>query len=85
MGIAAPAGEGFVLSPKLAQDSVLVLLPPWAEGGRLSLCDLAGREVVVRAVTGTSMELGISRLPAGAYLVKLATPVGVITCRLLVE
>ncbi len=85
VGIAAPVDEGFVLSPNPAQGSVQVQLPPTALGGQLSLCDLAGREVIVRAVTGTSMELDISRLPAGAYLVKLATPDGVSTRRLLVE
>ena len=55
-----------------------------ATGGQLSLCDLTGRELMVRTVVRTEMELDISTLPTGTYLVKLTTPMGVSTKRLVV-
>ena len=84
VGIVLPDGEPFSLAPNPAQGSVQVVLPKSATGGELSLCDLTGRELMVRTVVRTEMELDISTLPTGTYLVKLTTPQGVSTKRLVV-
>ena len=83
-GIVQPQEESFSLAPNPAQGSVQVVLPESATGGQLSLCDLTGRELMVRTVVRTEMELDISTLPTGTYLVKLTTPQGVSTKRLVV-
>ena len=75
----------FVLSPNPAHGSVQVLLPDEAMGGRLTLCDLAGREVSAFEVRGPKVDIDVSALPKGAYLVKLATAKGIVSHRLLVE
>ena len=84
VGIVLPDGEPFSLAPNPAQGSVQVVLPKSATGGQLSLCDLTGRELMVRTMVRTEMELDISTLPTGTYLVKLTTPMGVSTKRLVV-
>ncbi len=83
-GIVQPKEESFSLAPNPAQGSVQVVLPKSATGGQLSLCDLTGRELMVRTVVRTEMELDISTLPTGTYLVKLTTPQGDSTKRLVV-
>ena len=85
LGIVRPAVEGFSLVPNPARGSVRVMLPELATGGQLTLCDLAGRELMERTVTGSVVEWDVSALPKGAYLVKLTTSHGVSTQRLLVE
>lgn len=84
-GVDLSDGVDFTLSPNPARGSVQVVLPSAALGGRLTLCDLSGREMISRTVTGSSLELNISALPAGVYLVKLATSRGTRIHRLLVE
>ena len=83
-GIVVPEKVPFSIVPNPAQGSVQVVLPKSATGGELSLCDLTGRELMVRTVVRTEMELDISTLPTGTYLVKLTTPQGVSTKRLVV-
>ena len=83
-GIVVPEKVPFSIVPNPAQGSVQVVLPKSATGGQLSLCDLTGRELMVRTVVRTEMELDISTLPTGTYLVKLTTPQGVSTKRLVV-
>ena len=78
-------GVDFVLSPNPAHGTVDVQLPAEALGGRLTLCDLAGRELINLAVEESWMEIDISELPSGAYLVKLATAMGTVTKKLLVQ
>ena len=78
-------GDSFSLTPNPARSSVLVTLPAAAVGGRLSLCDLAGRELEAHTVQGPSLELDVSTRAAGVYLVKLVTPRGVSSRRLVVE
>ena len=84
-GIVEARGVDFVLSPNPAHGSVQVLLPDEAMGGRLTLCDLAGREVSAFEVRGPKVDIDVSALPKGAYLVKLATAKGIVSHRLLVE
>ena len=84
VGIVLPDGEPFSLAPNPAQGNVQVVLPKSATGSQLSLCDLTGRELMVRTVVRTEMELDISTLPTGTYLVKLTTPQGVSTKHLVV-
>ena len=84
-GISSADGDSFSLTPNPARSSVLVALPASAVGGRLSLCDLAGRELEAHTVQGPSLELDVSTRAAGVYLVKLVTPRGVSSRRLVVE
>ncbi|MBP5528373.1 MAG: T9SS type A sorting domain-containing protein [Bacteroidales bacterium] len=63
----------------------MLTLAEAAEGAELMLCDLGGRELRREQVTGTTHSLDVSALPTGVYLLKLTTPQGVATLRLLVE
>ena len=85
VGVQLLEGEDFLLRPNPARGIVQVQLPPEALGGQLAICDLAGRELMVRPVEDTAMEVDLATLPSGTYLVKLTTPRGVTTRRLLVE
>ncbi|MBR6844079.1 MAG: T9SS type A sorting domain-containing protein [Bacteroidales bacterium] len=85
VGIVLPAAEGFSLQPNPAHGTVHILLPTTATGGRLSLCDVTGREVQACTVTSTAVEWDLSRLPAGTYLVKLSTPQGTATQKLVIQ
>ena len=71
--------------PNPARGSARVTLPEAALGGRLSLCDLAGRELAVFDIRATSIDVDVSKLAPGVYLLKLATSHGISTRRLLVE
>ena len=77
--------EGFTLRPNPTHGKVQVIMPETAKGEQLSVCDLAGRELLVRTVVSTTMEIDISALPAGAYFVKLTTPAGPTTKKLLIQ
>ena len=77
--------EGFTLRPNPTHGKVQVIMPETAKGEQLSVCDLAGRELLVRTVVSTTMEIDISTLPAGAYFVKLTTPAGPTTKKLLIQ
>ncbi len=78
-------GPDFTVSPNPAHGAVQATLPEAALGGRLTLCDLAGRELAAQTVAGTTARFDIGTLPAGVYLVKLVTPAGISTRRLVVE
>lgn len=80
-----PAAEGFSLQPNPAHGTVHILLPTTAMGGRLSLRDVTGREVQACTVTSTAVEWDLSRLPVGTYLVKLSTPQGTATQKLVIQ
>ena len=84
-GIVQPKDGDFVFMPNPARESVLVLLPETALGGKLSLCDLSGSELKKRTITGMSMELSVADLPAGTYLLRITTPMGTVTKKLLVQ
>lgn len=84
-GIELSVAEDFSLRPNPATESVQMMFPATALGGRLSLCDLEGRELRVRTVSATAMELDLRGLSTGVYLVKLATANGTVVQRLLVE
>ena len=77
----------FTLSPNPATQRV-VLERPEASGGEeavLTVCDLAGREVLVCPVRGTFHELDVSQWPRGVYLLRLTTPTASSLRRLVVE
>ena len=84
-GITTPDFSAFTLTPNPAHGSVHITLPPNAVGRRLTLCDIMGREMMERRITATEMDLDISLLRSGPYIVRLETPRLVITRRLLVE
>lgn len=83
-GISQPEVEAFTVAPNPAQGSVRVMLPGSARGGQVSLCDLTGRVLTVRTVTGSEMELDLGALPTGVYLVKLTTSRGISAQRVIV-
>ena len=74
------------LQPNPASDMVELTLDA-PDGGRLTLTDLAGREVLQMAIPAptTTLHLDIHTLPAGAYLLKVSTPTGTASRRLLVQ
>ena len=74
------------LQPNPASDMVELTMDAPA-GGRLTLTDLAGREVLQMVIPAptTTLHLDIHTLPAGAYLLKVSTPNGTATRRLLVQ
>ena len=86
VGIAPVAADSpFRVSPNPTHGTVVLTLEQAAEGAELTLCDLGGRELRRERVSGTSYTLDIATLPAGVYFLKLTTPQGVATRRLLVE
>ena len=86
VGISAVEGDAaFSLSPNPAHSLVLLKLEQAAEGAALTLCDIGGRELRHERVTGTSYTLDILALPAGVYILKLTTPQGVASRRLVVN
>ncbi len=74
------------LQPNPASDMVELTLDA-PDGGRLTLTDLAGREVLQMAIPAptTTLHLDIHTLSAGAYLLKVSTPSGTASRRLLVQ
>ncbi len=85
VGIILPEGEDFVLNPNPAHGTVQVIVPTSALGEQLSICNLAGRELRVFDIQHQSFNINIGTLPSGVYLVKLTTPAGPITKKLLVQ
>ncbi len=85
VGIILPEGEDFVLNPNPAHGTVQVIVPTSALGEQLSICNLAGRELRVFDVQHQSFNINIGTLPSGVYLVKLTTPAGPTTKKLLVQ
>ena len=83
VGIQQPETEDFLVHPNPASGTVRIVLP--SEGGCLVLCDLNGRELEQRIVTGTTVEWDISSLPEGSYLLRIHTPQGTATKKLTVR
>ena len=77
------AAISFELFPNPArQQATLRLLAP---GAHVTVCDLLGRRLREQAVPGTTATLDLTGLPAGRYLVAVATAVGTATRPLSVE
>jgi hypothetical protein len=83
VGIDAAQAPTFDLIPNPARGNVSVVLPTEVQDGRLSVLDMAGRELVSRRVEHPVTVLDVSALPAGVYLVRLTTDTDVSTRRLL--
>ena len=83
MSVASSGTPGaFALFPQPAEDLVQVDLGMHGKG-TLMLKDAAGRTARTWAITGQSMLLDLSEVPAGAYLLSWNGPVRKITTRLL--
>ena len=82
-GIGVAQIPAFDLIPNPARGNVSVTLPTEVQDGRLSVLDMAGRELVSRRVEHPVAVLDVSALPAGVYLVRLTTDTDVSTRRLL--
>lgn len=78
-GIGSVDESAFAVSPNPTGDRVTVTLTePADEATRLELCDLAGRRLTVQRVApgASTAVLSLEELPAGAYLLRLASPQG---------
>ena len=87
-GIASIGGVDFAVSPNPVHGVVEVTLPqPLESDGVLSLYDLGGREMRHMTLPAGSrgVTLDTEGCAAGVYFLKLTTPQGVATRRLLVE
>ena len=87
-GIATVDGVDFAVSPNPVHGLVEVTLPqPLATEGILSMHDIGGREVCQTVVPAGSQRVTLDTegCAAGAYLLRLTTPQGIATRRLLVE
>ena len=85
VGIQQATGVTFQMQPNPAHGIVHIELPPSAQGGHMALCDMAGRELEVRTATGAAIEWDISHLTPGTYILRLTTPQGTASRRLIVE
>jgi hypothetical protein len=85
IGIRQSISEDFILEPNPAHGSVRVLLPAVALGGQMVFCDMTGRELMVFFIRHQEFNINVSLLPAGTYLVKLTTPAGTTTKKLLIQ
>ena len=77
------AAISFELFPNPARHQATLRLP--APGSHVIMCDLSGRRLREQAVPGTTATLDLTSLPAGHYLVVVATAVGTATRPLSVE
>ncbi len=77
------AAVGFELFPNPARQQASLRLP--SPGAHVTICDLLGRRLREQAVPGTTAVLDLVGLPAGRYLVAVATALGTATRPLSVE
>lgn len=77
--------DTFTLTPNPSCKTVHVVLPAETMGGQLSICDMAGRCLTEFEIREQKMEMDVSMFPMGVYLVKIATPLGTVTKKLLVQ
>ena len=73
------------LFPNPAHDIVTVELSSAPASCQIVLLDAAGRQLLSRSASGTTCQLSLRSLPAGVYLLRVATPDGIATRRLLVR
>ena len=86
MAVATPEGVHFTVAPNPARDHVTLGLPPVSDS-RMELYDATGRrwQSVALPPYAATARLDIAALPAGLYLLRLVTPQGVATRRLMVN
>lgn len=77
------AAVKFDLFPNPARQQATLRLP--VPGAHVTICDLLGRRLREQAVPGLTATLDLSGLPAGSYLVAVATATGTATKPLSVE
>ena len=82
----AAAEASFSVSPNPARNTAVVTLRlPAGDNATLAVCDINGRELQRHPLTGTRLTLDVAALPAGVYILKLLSPHGVATRRLVVN
>jgi hypothetical protein len=59
--------------PNPASDEIILETSGLAEGSHVIIEDPEGRELIVRQITQSKIELNISSLPDGIYFVKLTS------------
>ena len=69
------------LYPNPAHDMVVIQLPPTT--CQVSLLDAAGRTISTQSVSDSYCQFGLQSLPAGLYLVRVATSDGIATRQLI--
>ena len=74
-----PEGPSFSLAPNPTHGRVAVRMDGPVDGAHWELTDRFGRQLASYAVTSTSMELDVSGYPSGVYLLRLVSPLGVMT------
>lgn len=86
-GVVMPATAWFTVAPNPATQRVVLERPEELgdESAVLTVCDLAGREVMECHVNGLRHELDVSQWPRGVYLLRLTTPTASSLRRLVVE
>jgi hypothetical protein len=70
------SSEQVRLFPNPASQGVDVLIPPFLEATEIQLLDMAGREVLSKAVAPGLLHLDIGHFPDGIYWVRLITTAG---------
>jgi hypothetical protein len=63
----------FSLYPNPAGDYTLLATSPEAIGSVMKLFDLTGKQLMTMKITDTTMQLQLSALPAGAYIISVET------------
>ena len=79
----SPSRCGLVVYPNPANDVLHIACSAGFSGEAATICDVAGRELLECPLGGTITEVDISALSSGLYLVKVATPQGIVVAKLL--
>lgn len=63
------SAEAFVIFPNPASENIMVKFPRMYQG-KVILSDINGREIFTRSVKDTELEIDVSQMPAGLYILK---------------